>query len=185
MTTDPTTLSLGPAAHTAPGFLAWVAELVHAHRSQLLAYARRRGLAAEDALDAVQDGFVHFLKLPEARAIARTPDDAVKLLTVLVRHDVLNRRRKGARHARAELLLEAFADTETESNDILVARAEELARVNGCIKRMAKLQRRVVMLSLLDEHSNEKVAALLGISHGYVRVMLHRARERIRSCAVD
>lgn len=170
---------------TPPGFLAWVGELVHQHRGQLLAYARRRGLAAEDALDAVQDGFVVFLKLPQARAIAKTPDDAVKMLTVLVRHDVMNRRRKHARRERAHLLLESARSDETESNDALVARIEELTRVNGCIQRMAKLQRRVVMLSLLDEHPNEEVAALLGISHAYVRVLLHRARERIRSCAFE
>ena len=51
--------------HAPPGFLAWVAELVHLHRHQLLGYARRRGLDAEDALDAVQESFVSFLRLPE------------------------------------------------------------------------------------------------------------------------
>lgn len=170
---------------TSPGFLAWVGDLVHTHRGELLAYARRQGLGAEDALDAVQDGFITFLKLPQARAIASTSDDAVKMLTVLVRHDVMNRRRKRARRERAHQLLASVDSDETESNDALVARAEELTRVNGCIQRMAELQRRVVMLSLLDEHPNEKVAALLGLSHAYVRVLLHRARERIRSCAFE
>jgi RNA polymerase sigma-70 factor, ECF subfamily len=185
MTTHAAELLSDPAAQTPPGFLAWVGQLVHAHRAQLFAYARRRGLGAEDALDVVQDGFVQFLKLPQARAIANAPDDAIKLLTVLVRHDVMNRRRKQARRARAELLLESAGTTETECNDVLVARAEELTRINGCILRMAELQRRVVMLSLLDEHPKERVAALLGISQGYVRVLLHRARESIRTCPFE
>jgi len=40
-----------PLEHAPPDFLAWVATLVHRHRDELLRYARRRGLAAEDALD--------------------------------------------------------------------------------------------------------------------------------------
>jgi RNA polymerase sigma factor (sigma-70 family) len=171
--------------HAPPGFLAWVGELVVTHRSQLLAYARRRGLDAEDALDAVQDGFVSFLKLPQARAIARTPEDAIKMLTVIVRHDVMNRRRKRTRHARTNALLELAEVRSTESSEALVARAEELARVNGCILRMAELQRRVVMLSLVEERSPGEVATLLGISDGYLRVLLHRAREHVRTCTYE
>src|SRR5690606_15871410 len=137
--------------HAPPGFLAWVAQLVHAHRQRLLAYARRRGLDAEDALDAVQESFVSFLRLPEARSMARTGDDALKLLTVLLRHQLQNLRRKATRRrqAHAPVEVEALASG-LEDSATIIARAEELARVHGCILRMAHLQRRVVMLSILD-----------------------------------
>ena len=176
---------VGPTeVHAPPGFLPWVAMLVHAHRERLLAFARRRGLDAEDALDAVQDSFSSFFQLPQARAISREPEEALKFLFVILRHNVINRQRKVARHARAALLLEAQAasSADVESSESLVARAEELARVNGCILRMARLQRSVIMLSLLDEQPREEVAKTLGISPGYVRVLLHRAREHVRSC---
>jgi hypothetical protein len=55
-----------------PGFTVWVAEMVHCYRARLLSYARRRGLAPEDALDVVQDSFASFLTLPQAQSIART-----------------------------------------------------------------------------------------------------------------
>ncbi|WP_394841293.1 sigma-70 family RNA polymerase sigma factor [Pendulispora brunnea] len=172
------------AASASPSFLAWVASLVHEHRGQLLAYARHRGLDAEDALDAVQDSFTSFLTLPEARALSRDREDAIKMLTVILRHHVMNRRSKQARHGRAQILLEAqAAHTRSDDHDALVAHAEELARVQGCIVRMAKLQRNVVMLSLLDEQPHEEVAKILGISPGYVRVLVHRAREHIRMCS--
>ncbi|MDF3064700.1 MAG: hypothetical protein K0R38_301 [Polyangiaceae bacterium] len=174
------------ALRAAPGFLSWVSTLVHAHRERLLAYARRRGLSAEEALDAVQDGFVSFLRLPEARAIAQSGDDALKLLTVIVRHNLQNQLSKRRRHERAHALLEVeAAQLDDESSDTLIARAEELARVKGCIDRMAYLQRQVVMLSLLDDQPRETVAELLGISSGYVRVLLHRAREHVRTCPYD
>lgn len=172
------------SAHAPPGFLAWVAELVHAHRQRLLAYARKRGLDAEESLDAVQDCFVSFLRLPEARSMAQEGDGALKLLTVLLRHHVLNRRRKHRRRGQARTSLDVVAiDAGVEDSETIIARAEELARVQGCILRMARLQRQVVLLSLLDEHPREEVAETLGISGDYLRVLLHRAREHVRSCS--
>lgn len=172
-----------PEVHAPPGFLTWVASLVHDHRSRLLGYGRRRGLDAEEALDAVQDTFISFLRLPEARTIANVTEDSLKLLTVLLRHNVQNRRRKRSRRARAQLLLEAEPAAQAAiPSDELIRQTEELVRVQGCILRMARLQRSVVMLSLLEERPREDVAKLLGISEGYVRVLLHRAREHIRDC---
>jgi len=172
-------------AHAPPGFLGWVSALVHAHRGPLLRYATRRGLSPADALDCVQDAFVSFLGLPSARTIAEAPGDAIKMLTVVVRHDVMNRRRKRTRRDAGDASLAIAAQEPFESSEELVARAEELARVHGCILRMAELQRRVIMLSLLDEQPREHVAATLGISDGYVRVLLHRAREHVRGCTFE
>ena len=76
-----------------PGFLTRVALLVHAHRARLLAYARRHGLDAEEALDAVQDSLITFLGLPEAQSIAHDSLPSLKLLTVILGHQVQNQRR--------------------------------------------------------------------------------------------
>ncbi|NTX39246.1 sigma-70 family RNA polymerase sigma factor [Myxococcus sp. CA033] len=169
-----------------PGFLSWVAELVHEHRERLLTHARRRGLDAEDALDAVQESFFSFFRLPEAREIARDSDDSVKLLTVILRHNLMNRRRKHSRQSKARLLLEAGeAAQDTVTSEEFISRTEQLAWMHGCISRMAQLQRRVVMLSLLDEQPSGEVGKLLGISDGYVRVLLHRAREQLRHCSFE
>jgi RNA polymerase sigma factor (sigma-70 family) len=104
---------------------------------------------------------------------------------VMVSHDVMNRRRKRSRREAGHALLSVVATEPHESSEALLERAEELARVNGCILRMAELQRRVVTLSLLDEHPREHVATTLGISDAYLRVLLHRAREHLRSCTFE
>jgi RNA polymerase sigma factor (sigma-70 family) len=170
-------------SRAAPGFLPRVAVLVHAHREYLLAYARRRGLDAEEALDAVQDSFISFLGLPSAQSIAHEPLDSLKLLTVILRHHVQNQRRKRARHGHAHELFEGESTPDpVPSSETLIAHAEELARVNGCLLRMARLPREVVMLSLLDHQSRDSVGEVLGISAGHVRVLLHRAREHLRNC---
>lgn len=172
--------------HAPSDFLAWVAGLVHRHRTELLRYARRRGLEADDALDAVQDAFVTFLDLPGARGIARTGNDAVKLLTVLLRNHVSNRRRKTVRRAEGlERLGRERGERSAESSAELIARAEEYARVQGCILRMARLQRAVIELSLVDDEPHETIAKRLGVSVGHARVLLHRAREHVRHCSYD
>lgn len=178
----------GEPTHAPPGFLLWVSSLVRAHRGRLLAYARRRGLDAEEALDAVQDSFLSFLKLPEARGVARAEgDEALKLLTVILRHHTLNRRRKIGRRGRVtdetafDVAVERV-DSGAESSEAIISRAEELARVEGCILRMQRLQRLVVKLSLLDEQPHAEIAKTLGLSEGHVRVLLHRAREHVRHC---
>lgn len=178
----------GGPTHAPPGFLLWVSALVRAHRARLLSYARRRGLDPEEALDVVQDAFVSFLKLPEARSVARAEgDEALKLLTVVLRHHTLNRRRKLGRRGRVmgDAPLEGVierVDGGAESSESIIARAEELARVEGCILRMQRLQRLVVKLSLLDEQPHAEVAKTLGLTEGHVRVLLHRAREHVRNC---
>jgi RNA polymerase sigma-70 factor (ECF subfamily) len=74
-----------------------------------VAYARRHGLDPEEALDAVQDSFASFLKLPEARSISRSGDDSLKLLTVIVGNNVQNQRRKRGRHDRGMALASVAA----------------------------------------------------------------------------
>src|SRR5262245_20677058 len=172
--------------HAPPDFLAWVATLVHRHRAELLRYARRRGLAAEEALDAVQDAFVTFLELPNSRGIARSGNDAIRLLTVLLRNHASNRRRKRLRQADGLARLgRAHEEDVAETSEELIARAEEFARVQGCLLRMARLQRSVIELSLVDDEPHAAIAKRLGITAGHARVLLHRAREHVRHCSYE
>lgn len=172
--------------HAPPGFLSWVASLVHTHRRELLNQARRSGLGTDDALDAVQEAFVSFMQLPQARDIAKEGDDSIKLLSVILRHSVNNGWRKRRRRAGVLQQLDfGRLEEAAETSQTLIERAEEVGRLRGCIRRMARLQRQVIRLSLLDEQAHELIAADLGITEGYVRVLLHRAREHLRQCDLE
>ena len=176
----------GENAFDAPlGFLSRVSALAHAHRDRLLAYARRRGLDAEDALDVVQDSFISFLRLPQAQSIVDESVESLKMLTVILRHHIQNQRRKRSRRTRTHLRVGIEDLNELgPSSETLIAHVEELARVNGCMTRMAHLEREVVLLSLLDEQPRLRGARRLGISSSYFRVLLHRARAHLRSCSI-
>lgn len=166
------------------GFLSWVTRLVREQRGALVAVARYEGLLAEDALDVVQEAFTTFLVLPHSRALSRELEDSRRLLTVLVRNEARNRRR---RHDRARPHLsdaELLDELESEEcgADELVALAEEHVQALGCIDRLGELQRRVVELRLVEDHAGEHVADLLGMSPGHVAVLLHRAKRALREC---
>jgi RNA polymerase sigma factor (sigma-70 family) len=168
-------------------FLAWVSELVHAHRSRLAAVGRGEGLLGEDALDCAQEALTSFLVLPQARAIVESDEDAAKILTVVARNIARNQRRRHFRarvHETSETALEALRD-EGPSPDALVAAAEEHAAALGCVETLGQMQRRVVKLRLLDDVAGEDVAAMLGITPGHVAVLLHRAKDSLRTCMID
>jgi RNA polymerase sigma factor (sigma-70 family) len=174
------------STNTDETYVRWVSELVHQHRRSLIGAARRQGLSAEDALDCVQDAFFSFMQLPQARAIAELRADSAKLLQVVLRHVMANRRRSLSRRARLLVsLAEEPPGLEAASSETLIAEAESAAHMEGCIQRLAELQRRVIELSLLDENSSEDIAQICGISAGHARVLLHRSRRYLRQCMTE
>ena len=176
-----------PAAGQASGLLEWVTRLVHAHRGRLYRLARREGLRDEDALDCVQDAFHTYLVLPQARQLVESDEDSIKLLSVLVRNHARNRRRKheiARPHESGEEAL-ALLTAETLPVDELIAQAEEFALMIGCLDHLGKLQRAVVSLRMLEEIPGEDVAAMLGLPPSHVAVLLHRAKQNVRSCMLS
>jgi RNA polymerase sigma factor (sigma-70 family) len=178
----------GTAASGAqPGFLEWVTRLVHTHRGRLYRLARREGMREEDSLDCVQDAFHTFLSLPQARQLVESDDDSIKLLSVLVRNHARNRRRKheiARPHDSGDEILALLAGDAVPVED-LIAQAQEFALMVGCLDHLGKLQRAVVSLRMLDEVAGKDVAATLGLPPSHVAVLLHRAKQNLRSCMLS
>ena len=169
------------------GFLDWTTRLVHTHRERLFRLARREGLRDEDSLDSVQDAFHTFLLLPQARQLVESSDDSIKLLSVLVRNHARNRRRRHeiARPHDSSDEAVSVLTAEAPPADELIAQAEEFALMVGCLDHLGKLQRAVVSLRMLDEVPGEDVATMLGLAPAHVAVLLHRAKQNVRSCMLS
>jgi RNA polymerase sigma-70 factor (ECF subfamily) len=167
-------------------FSGWVTQLVHAHRSRLVAVARREGLAAEDAFDAAQEAFSAFLILPRAQELVGS-DWAEHTLVALVRNVARNARRLHA-HARPHVsdgaTVDALADAAPPA-DARLAAAEDRGRLARCVGRLAEVQRAVVTLRMLDDLPGEDVARTLGLKPGNVAVLLHRAKASLRECMTE
>ena len=169
------------------GFLEWVTRLVHTHRGRLYRLARREGLREEDSLDSVQDAFQTFLVLPQARQLVESDDDSIKLLSVLVRNHARNRRRRheiARPHDSGDETLDVLTSAAVPVDE-LIAQAEDFALMVGCLDHLGKLQRAVVSLRMLDEVPGEDVAAMLELPPSHVAVLLHRAKQNLRSCMLS
>jgi RNA polymerase sigma-70 factor (ECF subfamily) len=173
------------AARSKGSFVRWVSELARVHSRGLAAAARKEGLGAEDALDAVQEAFQTFLVLPQARSLVEVPKDSASLLGVLVRNAARNMRR---RHHRAiphgPLEDEPTLAAGEISVDEAIERAEEHVRLLGCVNHLAEMQRQVVRLRMLQELSGLETAEQLGLAPGRVAVLLHRAKKALLECLV-
>jgi RNA polymerase sigma-70 factor (ECF subfamily) len=166
-------------------FHGWVTVLVHRHRARLTRVVRREGLRADDALDCVQEAFLSFLTLPQARHLVGLPDDSARMLVILARNIARNRRRRHD-YSRPHVVDTATVDglvCDTASADEIVAAAEQHAMMLGCMATLNEMQRAVVQLRLVDEIAGENVARQLGTNAGHVAVLLHRAKQHLRSCA--
>lgn len=167
-------------------FTGWITELARAHARGLLGVARGEGLTADDGLDAVQEAFETFLRLPQARGLVGEGDDSRAILAAIVRNAARNMRR---RHFRAKAHVELgdaveLAD-EVPGSDEIVARAERHVRPHGCVNRLAEVQRHVVRLRAFEELSGGDVAEAVGLEPGHIAVMLHRAKQALLRCMAE
>ena len=166
------------------GFFDWVTALVHANRAQLTRLVRREGVRAEDALDCVQEAFLSFLGLPQARLLVGQPDDSARMLCVLARNIARNRRRRHD-YARPHIVDDDIVGqiaSDADSADEIISRTEQHALALACLATLNEVQRAVVRLRLVDELPGENVARQLGISPGHLAVLLHRAKQALRHC---
>jgi RNA polymerase sigma-70 factor (ECF subfamily) len=158
-----------------------LAELVREHRSELVRVARREGLGAEDAVDCVHDALCTYAQITLRGDLPAKTSERVSFLAGIVRNTARNKRR---RHhlARIHEPLEAAERADGPTVEALVAHAEECVRLRACVNRLCKTQRTVVLMRLLDERPGEDVATALGITRGYVDVLLHRAKASLFVC---
>jgi RNA polymerase sigma-70 factor (ECF subfamily) len=162
---------------------AWQAlgQLVREQRGALVRVAVREGLRPEEALECVQDALCTWL----AQRGAEAPAQAMWIATL--KHMVRNAARNGRRrHYRLRPHLpidgdQVLSDT-TRGAELLLEAAETSLRLRVCVAQLREVERAVVTLRLLEEHSGEDVARMLGLGRSHVDVLVHRAKATLRVC---
>jgi RNA polymerase sigma-70 factor, ECF subfamily len=161
--------------------------LVRQYDQQMHAVARRLLRHGEDSADAVQDAL-----LAAYRSIASFKGDSrlwTWLYRVLVNACLTIRRSQRRRlvslhdvprHIRDDGRALSAGLGCTESAYSQVERREMRARVRGCIDRLPKHYREVLLLRDIEELDTEQTAQRLGTSRSTVKTRLHRARQALR-----
>jgi len=177
----------GPSAHSDDGFFGWVTTLVRTNRARLVRLVRREGVRAEDAVDCVQEAFLSFLSLPQARFIVGQASDSARMLNVLARNIARNRRRRHD-YARPHIVDPEVVEQiafDAEAADDIILRTERHALALTCLATLNEVQRAVVRLRLVDDVPGENAATQLGITPGHLAVLLHRSKQALRHCVDD
>jgi RNA polymerase sigma-70 factor (ECF subfamily) len=136
-------------------------------RALLLAWA-----GARDVDDLLQETF---LQAWRARAALREPERYAAWLFAIGR-SVARRPRRGA-DAGATSLPDELAAPGAER---AAARAAESAEVLAALQSLPESYRETLALRLIEGFNGPEIAALTGLTHGSVRVNLHRGFERLR-----
>src|SRR5215467_4374406 len=105
------------------GFFGWVTGLVHAHRARLSRLVVREGVRADDALDCVQEAFLSFLQLPQARLLVGSAEESARLLSTLARNIARNRRRRhdyARPHIVEEEIVQNLASDALSSDEVVI-----------------------------------------------------------------
>jgi hypothetical protein len=100
---------------------------------------RKEGVRADDALDCVQEAFLNFLNLPQARLLVGLPDDSARMLIILARNVARNRRRRhdySRPHVVDDATIQGLASDATSADEVIAA-AEQHAMILGCMVTFA------------------------------------------------
>lgn len=153
-------------------------ELCRRFAPRIRLYGLRHLRSAAAAADLVQDVLLMTLRKLRAGEV-REPARIASFILGTCRQVVADGRRSGWRRERLlmefgeELVPSAMQDSEP-----LV----DLPRLEGCLERLPERERSVIVMSFYDDRQAEAVGAELGLTAGNVRVIRHRAIERLRGC---
>lgn len=162
--------------------------VVNEHLPVLLAGAMASGLSRSDAEEAVQETFVAFLSALdrfEGRSSLRT------YLFGILYHKASDLRAK-ARRAEGTDDIESVVNARFDEGGLWVRPprgpeaaaldAETRRLIEACAEGLPLAQRAAFFLKEVEGESSEDVCNVLGVSETNLRVMLHRARLRLREC---
>lgn len=140
-------------------------------------YGRKHLRDAQRADDLVQDVLLMtFDRL--SRGEIREPERIASFVLGACRQTVIDMRRGEARRAR---LRDTYAgDLTPEGHDAV--EPVDTQRLEHCLESLSQRERTVVLMTFYDDSPADVVAQALGIAAGNVRVIRHRAVERLRRC---
>ncbi len=159
----------------------WTEEHFLSYFQQLLLIKLRRRLPSLQAIDDVrQEVFVRVFRV--LRAADGGIRDGRKLgayVNTVCNNVVFEQNRK---QNRTEPLLDAHLEVPAAEDveDALVS-SEEGNRVRRVISELPKRDAGILRALFLEERDNDDVCREFGVDRGYLRVLLHRAKEKFRS----
>jgi RNA polymerase sigma-70 factor (ECF subfamily) len=187
-------MSSGTAAVTAPenppapadsqlmgrvrdGDVALLGELFERHHQRLFHFFLRLARSRQAAEDLVQEVFVRMLKY---RHTFRTESEFVPWMFALARNAAVDRHR-----ARPKELPQEPDAPEPEADlphpIVGLERAEQAGRLRRALAQLTPAKREILLLARFSELKYDRIAEMLEISEGAVKVRVHRAMKELKA----
>jgi len=143
-------------------------EFYRAHARALWAYVYRVSGNAADADDIVQDAFCRMLS---TEASALSEEERRKYVFRIAGNLIVDRWRRSQRELSWLARLRPPAELPAEHDDT----------VTRTLAQLKPRERALLWLAYVEEQDHQEIAESLGLSRGSVKVLLSRARSRIRN----
>jgi RNA polymerase sigma-70 factor (ECF subfamily) len=140
-------------------------------------YGRKHLRSPQLADDLAQDVLLMTLQRL-SRGEIREPERIASFALGTSRQLVIDRRRGEARRGR---LLEAYGQVLAPTEDAAPDDVDS-SRLEACLERLAERERAVVLMTFYEDSAADAVATALELTPGNVRVIRHRAVDRLRRC---
>ena len=149
----------------------------HAYFRDLLLLKLRRRLASIDAIDEVRQEvftrcFEHLGELREARKLGAFVNSICN--RVLMEYYRIEGRTEPLTEDAAEI-----PDTEDASGSLDSART--VARVRRVLDAMPERDAEILRAVFLEEHDKDEICRRFGVERDYLRVLLHRAKDKFKT----
>lgn len=108
----------------------------------------------------------------------REPERVISFVFGICRMVTIDLRRG---QLRRERLLQQYGE-DLMIADASVAPKLDQERLTSCLDRLSERERSVVLMTFYEDKQADEVAGLLGLTAGNVRVIRHRAVNRLRDC---
>jgi len=150
--------------------------------SELIQLKLRSRLNSREAIEDVrQETFVRVLSQLRSGKGLRQPDRLGAFVNSVCNHVLLEHYRS---RSRGETNLEDEAETvfvSREPDALKVVEARESARVvQQILRELPKKDRNLLRSVLLDERDKDEVCREFGVTRGYLRVLVHRAKQSFK-----
>lgn len=152
-------------------------EWIRRYTPQLLNVARAFCSAADDPEDLLQETWIIAHEKRKQLSAAATAGAWLHAILINVARSRLRRRK------RREALFSLWRGHEPQHENTLppdVGKALEHATLWRAVADLPDLQRRVVLLRIVDDMSTAQAAAVIGVAEGTVKASLHRALNSLR-----
>jgi RNA polymerase sigma-70 factor (ECF subfamily) len=154
------------------------AELYRRFARRVRLYGRRHLRDAHLAEDLMQQVMLVTLDALR-RGRLREPERIASFVLGTCRMSLIDLKRTAARRDR---LLERYGEDLIPDDPREPASALDRERLIGCLERLSERERSVIVASFFDGDDAQDVGSALNVSAGNVRVIRHRALERLRGC---